>query len=1614
MKLLIAYEVGGAERNYTSKELNVEDEENYSDIITRNDIVQILTRASIEITSETVLSYYNEPKYAYETLKENQQIPSAERLKILIRKPQHESIEALNFKIREMEKKVKELTKIVESSENQSSSVIASRSTSYMPRYSELDIAMIHGCPLAMIGGENVFALEEANLNFEAERRSLIEYLERKETGVNIRFEVATTENLRDLLEYKPKVLYFSGQSFAKSLPVQEFVLAFEKTYQNRTGNIEIGVLDEINAEALRKILNNAPQYFQVVIVKGCYAQEMANVFLNAGFNCIVAIQDSKNEAKAQKFIAEFCRNLLIGESVKKSFQKAQIQAEDNSPDMHCCCAHLHKPTCKWMKEIKLSNSSDLHEEHILTRCKGKNNLHEIYCKLGMAFNEKYCQERKPTDEEDENDQWRICCCSPELEHTNLKYSMMYSDESVLDQVLFGPLKKLAIEVHCPLPTHLKPPYMEKVTFGRRLEIRDLITLAMTNRCVNVTGSSGIGKSDLVKVSAQYAYDRWLFKDGVVYLDFLNRTDIIFLYRFISNTLNLPSYSHYKDLCTALYSLDILMILDNIDPLLKHDKKAFTEVYLDLIHNTRKPTFIIVTQEKLNLENCLDFNVPPLTLNQATKFMQSLIGKNEFDVQNRFSTWDFGNKPSEILQNSALSSKTPQDKASPLENLLKKIYILVPNSEKLLNLLSYLPSGAYNFNLEYLCKGLGLVSGDLMTRLQRVEQTTTLLHVEDNFEFILLKSDVANYLEAHVHTKENYTLDILTHLGLFSRGILKALMHSKQEIGSDIRCSLFFINAGMDKHMWAARFGNSSIIENKIYDPIAMFKRIETSFWHYISISRLQKLLNTEKTLPEIVEDSLGEIMICSASIFILLGNNQDALEILAKGKACCEAFGMDLYLNMLRLIEASIYASIGESYKVDEILKFVIEYCENSKNDEGLAEAFFLKGLGKDNCEECLEKAHQLFGANLDSLGCARSKLALAEYSLKSPRPCEETLPMLENAARVFKNAQLFNWQARTLICLSDVYLKLDIILNARDILIAADALPIIRKSPKQKTEISSKISKVNDVIRKTKKNSISLLKAFPLVEKNSSISRAGASVRFTSNFRIELQKKLKTLKNEICVRMDVASREKLKQCLEEKCVALHFSSEHTSNSHLYFEKENGVADPISTEELCELVGGNLHQHGVKLLVLAIPFSADIGEYCKKSLGVSHVVCFNMPEYPKDGDPVQIYISFETAIQHFCIEFYANLVGLMTVRNAFLSAKESMEKVFTQKAKEFAFLEIRDRSFHEWWTGHHKNEPILINESSSEHDQCLFTSAPGLVENCLIEMSNFRGPCNVTRNLTNSHAFIGRQVEIYNTISSLSEIRCVHVYGVEGVGKTEFVNEVAYYLNVRNKYPDGIFLLDLAGKSLLTEVYQLFKGAGLGFHSSDINPRTFLNDKKLLLILENCEALYTKAVHTFHEMLKMFLHECKISVILTSSIHIQAQETIEMRRFSLRHMSRMEGHMLLSLNSPGFTSQLLDSEEDKKNYTRVIDKILDKCLGLAKNIKNQSVVLEQNKTRDLSSWLYFMRFRENTDLRGGPEMKRSITMHQNFNKFEEGPPRLNSGRSSYTGELIPLRTSHY
>jgi predicted ATPase/DNA-binding CsgD family transcriptional regulator len=105
--------------------------------------------------------------------------------------------------------------------------------------------------------------------------------------------------------------------------------------------------------------------------------------------------------------------------------------------------------------------------------------------------------------------------------------------------------------------------------------------------------------------------------------------------------------------------------------------------------------------------------------------------------------------------------------------------------------------------------------------------------------------------------------------------------------------------------------------------------------------------------------------------------------------------------------------------------------------------------------------------------------------------------------------------------------------------------------------------------------------------------------------------------------------------------------------------------------------------------------------------------------------------------------------------------------------------------------------------------------------------------------------SFIGRRRELSEVKRSLSATRLLTLTGVAGVGKTRLALKVAD--DVRRAFPDGVWLVELAALQDPGLLVHTVAGA-LGLPDQSVSPTDrlarYLADKRLLLVLDNCEHL--------------------------------------------------------------------------------------------------------------------------------------------------------------------------
>lgn len=153
--------------------------------------------------------------------------------------------------------------------------------------------------------------------------------------------------------------------------------------------------------------------------------------------------------------------------------------------------------------------------------------------------------------------------------------------------------------------------------------------------------------------------------------------------------------------------------------------------------------------------------------------------------------------------------------------------------------------------------------------------------------------------------------------------------------------------------------------------------------------------------------------------------------------------------------------------------------------------------------------------------------------------------------------------------------------------------------------------------------------------------------------------------------------------------------------------------------------------------------------------------------------------------------------------------------------------------------------------------------------------------PNNLPAQLT---SFIGREKEIKDIKQTFSAARIVTLTGAGGTGKTRLAFQVG--LDLLDTFPDGVHLIELAPLSDPNLIAQSL-AAVLGLHTLEggsVMPGIldYLRDKKLLLVMDNCEHLVGASARLADELLK----NCPFVKILASS-----REALDIAGESIYHV---------------------------------------------------------------------------------------------------------------------------
>ena len=453
-----------------------------------------------------------------------------------------------------------------------------------------IDIALMYSEPLVKRDAIGIVSLGDP-VDYEEECNRLLDLLKSKEKRVDVYFEIATVENLVNVLSLSPKILHIICHGeFSKEN--NQFYLCFE----------EDGELKELYSSDLKDKLAEIKLKTQIVFVNACHSEEVARVFQEAGVPCVIAVQSELKieDHIAQKFSETFYWQLFEGQSINEAFNLARVAVRSAKDIYTCCCAHSHKEDCEWYKLAKEEGFEKAHHLHTptCTSCKHNNKfLHNQNCKWAQDFLMFVCGMFDLPDET-----LHACCCSPEYPHNEvMKFKLLCTNEEFGKKALFKNPEKGKVTIKS-YHSCVDQKFPVKRLTGRNKELYGMYEALMDKdkKYINLYGIEGVGKSSLMKQIANYLFERGIFKDKISLIA-LDRTPSILhfrsdLFKEVSGAYDLKTFSESIKKSKALF------ILDKCDRFIKQETEEFRRDLAWISEYAANVKFVIITNEMINLK----------------------------------------------------------------------------------------------------------------------------------------------------------------------------------------------------------------------------------------------------------------------------------------------------------------------------------------------------------------------------------------------------------------------------------------------------------------------------------------------------------------------------------------------------------------------------------------------------------------------------------------------------------------------------------------------------------------------------------------------------------------------------------------------------------------------------------------------------------------------------------------------------------------------------------------------------------------------------------------------------------------------------------------------------
>eukprot|EP00826_Nyctotherus_ovalis_P058231 TRINITY_DN798_c0_g1_i2.p1 TRINITY_DN798_c0_g1~~TRINITY_DN798_c0_g1_i2.p1 ORF type:complete len:1311 (-),score=269.74 TRINITY_DN798_c0_g1_i2:1305-5237(-) len=372
------------------------------------------------------------------------------------------------------------------------------------------------------------------------------------------------------------------------------------------------------------------------------------------------------------------------------------------------------------------------------------------------------------------------------------------------------------------------------------------------------------------------------------------------------------------------------------------------------------------------------------------------------------------------------------------------------------------------------------------------------------------------------------------------------------------------------------------------------------------------------------------------------------------------------------------------------------------------------------------------------------------------------------------------------------------------------------------------------------------------------------------------------------------VATLDNFQQCMNEMPVALHFAGHGMKNTafgtdrvcdgdFLVFEDENGKAQYVSCQVLKKILRTCSRQP--EFVFVSSCHSRLVGDVFK-SAGARHVICVKRSEKVMDEVAIlfaqEFYKAFFSPNGTVCTAFEVARTKVMTK-----TAEHIDHSPYLSKGDEYKKFELLIGG--EYLLPHSCSNPypIPVGEPKNMDELVSYNEIPSKVEH-----------------------FVGRKTELHNAICLVRCSRIVTIKGLAGIGKSSMAKTLAHFFMERRTFSDGVIFISARGiestNVLLTQLLISAKCAPCTPKSKTESILVALEDKEILLIIDNAEDTLNKDKFKFLNMIQTLLNKLpKLKILVTSRTHLGSLPDLTEKVYNLLPLDSNSSVLLLERRAP-------------------------------------------------------------------------------------------------------------